>query len=454
MKPEDFESRMQESDPARDLTKLSEAELQQIAVAAIAAAPASVKNQKKFGKGLVAAAVAALIAVPALNGAMTADAPPIISLGSSSELSARAGSQLESSMPNSKKIAGDMALSYFWGAYRFELAEGVAVDANTATGYEIQARNDAEQIIKNLANKFKVEGLEYRKSEKVWTNENGSYDEPSIYGYVDGSWASVSYNNPSLDAWAACYTTAVEPSESGDEPVSRDEVCEPEPATNLPSEAEATAIALNALESIGIDASGLQTDVWTDEYTVWVSLADEASSYESYSIGLVDNSEIYYLYASLTEKVALGEYDLLDAQSAIARANEQSDRYIKQMEEDGLYLPMPYEGENIEPGLSEPGSGDGNTDVYVEPEFEIKTVVVTDIKLNWTMNYSEAGDSLWLPVFEFYGYVKGEGSEVQTYPLHSVIAIVDEQIDLDSFFGYGFGGGYPMPLARDMVAID
>lgn len=445
MKSEDFESKMRETDPARDLTKMTEAELQQIAVTAISSEPVLVPAQKKYGRGLVAAAVAALIAVPALNGAMTADSPPIISLGEASpNQTSGALSSAPEGLRDSKMSADAM---YWWGAYKFRLADGVTIDQTTGTGYQIQAREDAEQIVKNFADALNLEGLEYDRGSKSWFVNQDDYTKPQLNGYIDGSWANVWYSNPTLDAWADCYGETVS-SEDGSSSSSVEE-CEPTPATDLPNESEAIEIANEFFSGVGINVSGLEAEFYSDEYVAWISLYGAENSYEYYSISFADGGEIYNANASLTEKVALGEYDLVDAQGAIDRANEQSDRYIKQMEEDGVYNTMPYVDGDV--STPEPAPGDG--DAYEAPVFEVKTVVVTEIKLTWTMNYSEDGSALWLPNYAFYGYVEGESKETSEYPLHTVIAIVDEQIDLDSFFGFG-GYGYPMPLARDLVAID
>lgn len=452
MKSEDFESKMRDADPARDLTKLTESELQQIAVSAIAAEPAATKTRKSYGKGLVAAAVAALIAVPALNGALTADSPPIISLGSANEITS--GAALESAPQSYRDSKMSADAMYWWGAYKFQLADGVVVDDRTGTGYEIQARSDAEQIIRAFARELGVTGLDYSNGKDTLSTDPDDYESPRIYGYLDGSSASVDYFNPELDVWATCYSV-VEGSEDGSgasetSPVNPDGTCEPETASDLPTETEAKAIANEFFNSVGLSVSGLDFEYWADDYNVYISFFGGNWGYDYYSMGLVDGGEIYSVYASLTEKVALGEYDLVDAQAAIDRANEQADRYIKQMEEDGVYNTMPFaEGDISTP---EPAPGDG--DVYEAPEFEVKTVVVTDIKLVWSMHYSDSGASLLLPTYEFYGYVDGESSDVTEYSYHSIIAIVDEQIDLDSFFGYG-GVGYAMPMAKDsMVRMD
>jgi hypothetical protein len=71
------------------------------------------------------------------------------------------------------------------------------------------------------------------------------------------------------------------------------------------------------------------------------------------------------------------------------------------------------------------------------------------------MNYASDGSALWLPTYNFYGYVKGEGNKVSEYPMHNMIAIVDSQIDLDSFwsFGIGYGGGSGYGLTRDIMPM-
>lgn len=447
MKSEDFESEMRSADPAKDLAKLSETELQSIAVNSIAATPAKSAKTTKVGRGLIAAAVAALIAVPALNGAMTADAPPVLRLGAMTE-SQNSGADLRSTSPQADS---KMSMSYFYGAYKFELADGVSIGAGSGTGYAIVPRADADDVVKNLAEFLDLSDLTYDKEIKSWSNNhNGDWNHPTLWGYVDGAWASFTYNNPTLDPWAKCYGDVEEPVSSDD--AGREVVCEPSVLSNLPTDSVATETSSNLLSDIGIDLSGFVADVVSDEYGVWVNFSNPDKSYANYSVTFGDNGAIAGVYGSLTELSALGEYDLIDSAAAIDRANAQSDRYIKQMENNDLLSPevMPYEeGDASAPrtkdgDTSEPNPGDDTT--YEAPVFEIRTVVVTKIELVWSMNYSSDGSALWLPTYNFYGYVKGEGTKVAEYPMHNLIAIADSQIDLDSFYNFGFGYGIPRTI--------
>jgi hypothetical protein len=456
MKPEDFESEMRNADPAKGLAKLSEAELQTIAVSSIAAAPSKSAKTTKVGRGLIAAAVAALIAVPALNGAMTADGPPVLRLGAASEGMNSNADQRSSGLEAESKLS----MSYFFGAYKFELADGVSIGSSTGTGYTIVPRPDAENVIQKLANYFDISELTYDKANKSWSNNHdGDWNQPAVWGYVDGAWASFSYNNPDLDPWNKCYTTLEQPISSEDTVTEVE--CEPKPATNLPTDSEATDISTNLLEVIGIDLAGFEATVDSSEYNTWVSFNNPDASYAYYSVTLGDNGAVSGVYGSLTELSPLGEYDLIDSAAAIERANAQSDRYIKQMEDGDAYGPevmLKDESNASEPRTkdgdsTEPNPGDDTG--YEPPVFEIKTVVVTEIELVWSMNYASDGSALWLPTYNFYGYVKGEGNKVSEYPMHNMIAIVDSQIDLDSFwsFGIGYGGGSGYGLTRDIMPM-
>jgi hypothetical protein len=447
MKPEDFESAMRNADPAKDLAKLSEAELQTIAVSSIAATPTKSAKTTKVGRGLIAAAVAALIAVPALNGAMTADGPPILRLGASTEGPNANADQRSSVMAEDSK----MLMPYFYGAYKFELADGVSIGTGSGTGYTVVPMSDAESVIKNIADYFDLSELAYDKQNQSWSNNhNGDWNQPTVWGYVEGSWASFSYNNPELDPWNKCYDNV-------DEPVSSDveTVCEPAPASNLPTDAEATEISNNLLAEIGIDLEGFEATVESSDFNTWVNFSNPDASYAYYSVTLGDNGAISGLWGSLTELSALGEYDLIDSAAAIDRANAQADRYIKQMEDADYFGPEVMLKDEI--NASEPRTKDGDSTEpnpgddtsYEPPVFEVQTVVVTKIELVWSMNYASDGSALWLPTYNFYGYVKGEGNKVSDYPIHNMIAIVDSQIDLDSFYNFGFGYG----LTREIMPM-
>ena len=55
--------------------------------------------------------------------------------------------------------------------------------------------------------------------------------------------------------------------------------------------------------------------------------------------------------------------------------------------------------------------------------------------------YTADGQSLWIPSYDFYGTIEGE-SDSPAYPLSSVYAVVDDQIDLSQFqYGYGVLAG-------------
>jgi hypothetical protein len=456
MKPEDFESEMRNADPAKDLAKLSESELQTIAVSSIAAAPSKSAKTTKVGRGLIAAAVAALIAVPALNGAMTADGPPVLRLGASSEGLSSTADQRSSDMAENSKLS----MSYFFGAYKFELADGVTIAAGTGTGYTIVPRPDAENVIQKLASYFDISELTYDKQGKSWSNNHeGEWNKPAIWGYLEGAWASFNYNNPDLDPWNKCYNTLEQPISSEDTVTEVE--CEPKPATNLPTDSEATDISTNLLEEIGVDLTGFEATVDSSEYNTWVSFDNPAQSYAYYSVTLGNNGAVSGVYGSLTELSPIGEYDLIDSAAAIERANAQADRYIKQMEDGGAYGPevmLKDESNASEPRTKDGDSAEpnpGDDSAYEAPVFEVKTVVVTKIELIWSMNYASDGSALWLPTYNFYGYVKGEGNKVSEYPMHNMIAIVDSQIDLDSFwsFGIGYGGGSGYGLTRDIMPM-
>jgi hypothetical protein len=59
---------------------------------------------------------------------------------------------------------------------------------------------------------------------------------------------------------------------------------------------------------------------------------------------------------------------------------------------------------------------------------------VTRVELTYETFWLADGTVVWLPTYQFYGYFKG-GEVDETYPIGTIVGLVDDVIDLKSLYG-------------------
>ena len=59
---------------------------------------------------------------------------------------------------------------------------------------------------------------------------------------------------------------------------------------------------------------------------------------------------------------------------------------------------------------------------------------MTRVELTYETFWLEDGTVVWLPTYQFFGYVEG-GEVDETYPIGTIVGLVDDVIDLKSLYG-------------------
>lgn len=451
MNIDDFEARFKKQDPASSLdANLTPSQVAQQAMDRQVGnvVPISAWSRKRKGISAVAAGLLFVgVTGPLMGGAMTADGPDRFVFGSSPAANESMRLSSADSLANSDMKIG---LPYFYGYTVFESDIELSTQTTSAMAYSVVARDDAEQIGRNLAATLgitKLESSEYDQDVLVFENESKYFSL-----YLSDSFTSVNYSDYTNDPWRECYVEIEDPDGTTS---SMDEDCQPK-AEKLPSQNKAKQLAINLLNSIGLDSSTFKYEIWTDDAYVSVTATEYLNGHMtpvSWNVTYTSDSEIAWLYASLTEIKELAEYDVISEAAALKRINELNTSRIAQYQNDFgdvTDVEPTYQSDdtssdnnsNGSEGLSvepKPGVIEDTTDTSepnIDPsfKFEPEVVHVTKVELSYETFWLEDGTVVWLPTYNFYGYT--EGSDVdETYPLGTIVALVDDVIDLESLYG-------------------
>lgn len=453
MNIEDFEARFKKHDPASSLdANLTPSQLAQQAMDREVGNVVPIATWSRKRKAISAVAAGLLfvgVSGPLMSGAMTAGGPERFVFGSSpvSAENSRLGSA--DALANSDKKIG---LPYMYSYYIFESDIALSNQSSSAMTYSVVARDDAEQVGRDLARSMGISKLttsEYDENTLLFESENKYF---AIY--LSDSFTSVSYSDYTNDPWRDCYVEIENPDGSTTSSDSGSvEECQPK-AENLPSQAEAKRLATQLFSSIGIDSSDFKFEIWTDQAFVSVTATEYLNGHMtpvSWNVTYTSNSEISWLYASLTELQELDEYGVISEAAALKRINELNSSRI-----DDFDMPYP----NVQPETkgstdtsgsstsgdsgstsSEPNPGVTDTPVetsepIVDPTytFEPQIVHVTRVEMTYETFWLADGSVVWLPTYQFFGYIDGTDVD-ETYPLGTIVALVDDAIDLESLYG-------------------
>lgn len=453
MNIEDFENRFKKHDPASELdANLTPSQIANQAMDREVGNVVPIASWSRKRKAISAVAAGLLfvgVSGPLMNGAMTAGGPERFVFGSSpvSAENTRLGSS-EALVNSDMKIG----LPYMYSYYIFESDIALSNQSTSAMTYSVVARDDAEQVGRDLANSLGISKLtasEYDDNSLVFESEKKYF---AIY--LSDSFTSVSYSDYTNDPWRDCYVEIDNPdgsttsSDSGSVPE-----CQPK-AENLPTQAEAKQLAIQLFDSIGIDSSDFKFEIWKDQAFVSVTATEYLNGHMtpvSWNVTYTSNSEISWLYASLTELQELDEYGVISEAAALKRINELNTTRI-----DDLNMPAPNvqpetKGSNGTSSTSSPSDSasassepnPGATDEPIETSepvvdptytFEPQIVHVTRVELTYETFWLADGSVVWLPTYQFYGYIDGTDVD-ETYPLGTIVALVDDAIDLESLYG-------------------
>ena len=450
MKPEDFEQQFAKHDPAASLSPMSESDFAStVAHATSTDAPrlrGPVSNRSKWFVG-VAAATAAVVALNA-PAAMVASVPVLRLSGGAN--SSKMG--LSDSM-----VAGGMETSrLMWSSYRYTI-EGMLSSVTPSEGhtaYKLVPLDGIEDVAQRIITYFGVEGVvestdQTITASKVWAT-NGEAG-PYLYIY-SGTGASWSYFNSKYDNFVCKDVTA-----SADDATN----CGPRTIKNVLSTEQAETKAKNILSNLGLLAGEWTWVSNVDDRGVTVTgtrMAQSMKSPISVAFTFADNGEISGAWGSLETFVALGDYNIISEVDAVARANKMTDEWLKMANQGpAVATDVPAaetdstQSSGASTSASEPSpiatssSSTGDDAVAVDPGLTTGPSIVAQeasvTAVNFTMMdvWDTDGNHLWLPAYELVGHVEGSSEE---WPLTTVVAVIDSQIDLSQFFGVG--GVMPM----------
>ena len=447
MNSEDFEARFKKHDPASELdANLTPSQIANQAMDREVGNVIPIATWSRKRKAISAVAAGLLfvgVSGPLMSGAMTAGGPERFVFGSSpvSAENSRLGSA--DALTNSDMKIG---LPYLYSYYIFESDIALSNQSTSAMTYSVVARDDAEQVGRDLARSMGISQLttsEYDDNSLVFESDNKYF---AIY--LSDSFTSVSYSDYTNDPWRDCYVEIENPDESSTSSDSGSvEECQPK-SENLPSKSEAKRLATQLFSSIGIDSSDFKFEIWSDQAFVSVTATEYLNGHMtpvSWNVTYTSNSEISWLYASLTELQELDEYGVISEAAALKRINELNTSRI-----DDFDMPVDVQPEtkdstdssgNVGDTSSEPNPGVTDTPVetsetVVDPNytFEPQIVHVTRVELTYETFWLADGSVVWLPTYQFFGYI--DGSDVdESYPLGTIVALVDDAIDLESLYG-------------------
>jgi hypothetical protein len=101
---------------------------------------------------------------------------------------------------------------------------------------------------------------------------------------------------------------------------------EPEPPANVPSAADAEALAADVLDAVGLDPASFEFESYADEWaasvTAWGRL-DGVRSPVAWGFGFGENGALQWMNGTLASPVATGPYPLVDLDEALTRLEEQ-----------------------------------------------------------------------------------------------------------------------------------
>ena len=466
---EDFENKFRESDPARSLTPAEAHHHDHMIERALSADTTHLPpvsrwtTRRKVTSSAAAALLLGGLMAPTLTGSMVAGGPERL-------VFTQASGNLSAQNPERDALAGDakmgsssLAPMWMWGNTTYVVDGFFSDEAGTGAGYEVVAPNNAVGLLKEIAATLGVGSLTFDDQGKSWSSGSSDYTKPQFWG-SDGSYGdggNFSFYNPQLDPWSRCYGS--KESDATDPSIAPDQTCNPAPATNLPSQAEAKALAKQWIAKLGLDTSNIRFETYgeagADQYSVSVSAIRTQDGFDtpfSWWFNFVDNGKLQSVSGSLGELKSIGVYDLIAPSAVIARIEAMNAAQKAAWESsvnsgvatkeaaEVTDAPVAVETAASEPGSSGSGSSGSSTgtasDMPIEPmpgPISNDVVVhVTRIERTMVTAYLADNRMVWLPGYSVWGWTEGDDTKT-VYQMNSVVGIVESQIDVNSLFSWG-----------------
>ncbi|MEZ5218493.1 MAG: hypothetical protein R2705_23645 [Ilumatobacteraceae bacterium] len=299
---------------------------------------------------------------PAVADGRIAPRPVRIGPGSSPT-----GSRLAAESASAGDLAGDVAVDSMmiapWGSLSFQLGADLALPtADTGWVYAGIVTPDLDRIA-SLAAALGIAGpVETVPADQGggWRVGPGDGSAPSLWVSATGqldwwyspAWATIdrgvvdtAVGEPAVDpALGPDEAPPVDPADAGvaaDDPVTVDDDMLDEdmvvvgedaiapdetipPPVNVPDEATARQLAADLFQAAGVDVSGMQVDVYADEWQASVSYSSTDTSRPPVylSAGFGENGTLVWASGMLGEPQAAGPFPLVGLDDAMNRLNE------------------------------------------------------------------------------------------------------------------------------------
>jgi hypothetical protein len=297
-----------------------------------ASAPTRRRRSWSWPRVAVAASVAAIgVGLVGLAvGRATAPQPAAtVVAGSDAEALGGGGAPPGPAVATEAALGADAAKSsmiggWYGGSTVVEPGPAVPDEPGTAAGYRFASDGtDPADLARAVAGVFGVDG-DVREQDGMWMAGSADWTGPTVTVTSYGSMLTWSYSDPTV---VPCVVAQPEPAvEEGaaSTPGSAPDACEPvgDPA---PSAAEAEALARGLLADLGVDGEGLRWESYADGATASASAAlllDGASTPISHWFSFGPGGAVQSASGTSAEVVAVPDYPVLGARSAILRAQQ------------------------------------------------------------------------------------------------------------------------------------
>jgi hypothetical protein len=368
-------------------------------------------------------------------------------------------------MANESAMSADAKM--VWGDISYVVEGTLPEMPSEMTSYVMQKKSAPTQELQDIAKTFGLDGEAIEdpisagdfdavfKSYRIGGNQP---EDEAMWMYGDGHWWSWSYY-PGGSAFGDAGTSS-DGSRGGGSGTEMPEP--PSPPNNLPSKNEVESLTQDLLSGLGVNASGVKVQAFSDEWSAWSQvnlLIDDLVAPISWYFSFGENGKLLSASGSMVDLKKSKTYTLADATEAVSRlgdyryyggygAVEARDASISSsssssQEEPSAAVaePVPVETDVVTPDTTvddvqpiEEVPPVDETLVDVQPE-KI-TITITSVAMSYTVMYEENGTQTLMPAFT-YSNKQGE--------VGTVVALSDDLFAFEEVTDTTVDGGEPKP---------
>lgn len=248
--------------------------------------------------------------------------------------------------PSSDMATSDMSMIAPYYISEFVLGDAFPALPTNNIGFVFDGESTlADEQITALAAAFGVNGDVVSTDQdgyQSWQVGPNDGTAPTIYvsGDAQLSWSfspawdqsanttvSCEYVDPAVLTVDATGSTVTEPAPDIAVAPPGDVCAEPKPPANVPSADQAEALAVQQLTVLGVDSATVTLDTYADQWSASVTATvnrDGSPTGQTYSFGYGADSELQWAGGSLAVPAAVGPYELIDIDTALARLVEMN----------------------------------------------------------------------------------------------------------------------------------